>query len=718
MVSIGESTAPSDEWLRDTVTMVVEQGYRVVPVYCSNKTQPYANSQTYPDPLTHEWQSAIAVGVVLDGAVLLDYDGNKADESGSNIIGLAELAARLGLEDMPQAVQEGSSGRSLHFLFRRCEAVGKVSADGKLSPFVDIKTGNQLMHLKPHKVINDGELPKFEELTDCPEAILDLLKINSMGRCPAITDVSAALKNIAEGHNVHENALAVVNTMQRIGKTDLEIVRTVEPAANHLRTQSGRNDRCTRADRLMGGELEDIIQSGRTKFTPVETSVGPLATTLLRTKTEDGVAQAFSHHFADRFVYMHGLKKWASWTGTRWLLDDIGAVPHEIRNLARVMNNDNRKDMAKAGFVRGVESLLQNDPAHARHAAIFDADTNLLNTPAATIDLDQMTPRPHSPSDCITQITRCSPSNHGGTRFRQFMVEITDDDHELIEFHQMSLGACLSGAAETHWLLFWYGALGRNGKNTLGDTVAWVLGSYAGTLPSSALMSKSRDDHPTELMLLKGRRLVVSSEVPEGAFWNEARLKELTGDEMLNARGMRQDFIAFRRTHKHLIYGNHQPRLRNIDLAVQARFKLVPFPVSFLGREDPLLVQKLKAEGGYILFWLLEGHRKFVENNLRLPNCQAVELASKEYFSSQSTIDAWFEERCSKVDQSDLPKSLLTKAGAFYCDYQEWKKRRGEVPQSMTHFGGWLGQRFEKVQSNGMRYRGVQLMHLSPEAGH
>ena len=98
--------------------MVHEQGYRVTPVYKGGSTAPYADGQTYPDPTAPEWKRAVAAGVVLGDAVLLDYDGNKAQ---GGITPLEALAPMLGLDDMPHAVQENTDGDSLHFLFKRTE---------------------------------------------------------------------------------------------------------------------------------------------------------------------------------------------------------------------------------------------------------------------------------------------------------------------------------------------------------------------------------------------------------------------------------------------------------------------------------------------------------------------------------------------------------------------------------------------------------------------
>ena len=168
-------------WFAETIRMVHEQGYRVTPVYKDGRTERYANGQTYPDCSAPEWEKAVTVGVVLDDAILLDYDGNKAQ---GDITPLDALPPMMGLDSLPQPVQENTDGDSLHFLFKRPEGFQcKASNDG-WRPHIDVKTGNQLMHLKPGKVINDNELPRPEELPAAPQLLLDALASKSFDAAP------------------------------------------------------------------------------------------------------------------------------------------------------------------------------------------------------------------------------------------------------------------------------------------------------------------------------------------------------------------------------------------------------------------------------------------------------------------------------------------------------------------------------------------------------
>jgi putative DNA primase/helicase len=424
--------------------------------------------------------------------------------------------------------------------------------------------------------------------------------------------------------------------------------------------------------------------------------------------TQDNLALVCRNLYRGEILYAHQHGKWYENVVSHWVEDRKNKVFNMVREVIRRGNREGKSNMASANFCRGTELFCRADPALAIDGSEFDRDHYLLNTPVGTVDLRTGEMRQHSPDDLLTKITAVAPTTEGGARFLVFLNEITGGDHELVNFLKVSLGACLSGAVESHWLLFWSG-LGRNGKNTLGDAVMFAMGSYALQIATSTLMDAKHEAHPTELAQLQGVRLAIASEVTQGSYWNESRINSLTGDALISARFMRQDYFTFPRTHKHLIYGNHRPQLRNATDAVKARLKIVPFKQSFVGHEDPLLSQTLKQEAGFILQWLIEGHAEWLRLGRRLPQCQAVEDELAAYFADQSTVESWVAERCECITpdgrlDSDLPQSM-----GLYRDYQNWKQDMGEVPLSMTKWGVTMSRMFEKVSYQSARYRGVAL---------
>jgi putative DNA primase/helicase len=156
--------------------MAIEQGHRVIPVI-GKTPAPYGKGDRYA--LTdNTWRNRKLnkerVGIALDDFILVDYDGNKPEGA----IPLEELFAILG--DEPTEVQRNNDGDSLHYLYRIPSSINKESLkhsnDGWLHG-VDIKTKNQLMYLKAHKIIIDDELPQLDEVPEAPQVLIDALTI-------------------------------------------------------------------------------------------------------------------------------------------------------------------------------------------------------------------------------------------------------------------------------------------------------------------------------------------------------------------------------------------------------------------------------------------------------------------------------------------------------------------------------------------------------------
>ena len=427
--------------------------------------------------------------------------------------------------------------------------------------------------------------------------------------------------------------------------------------------------------------------------------------------SQDLVAELFAQKYTGEMLYVHDFGTWLEFDGMRWLRESKRRALEYARQLTRKMNSSGTKDATRASFFSGVETIAKSDPRLACNSSEFDFDNYLLNTPAGVYDLATGEVMPHDPTLMLTKITTVSPTRvHSGV-FLKTLLEICNGDKDLTHFHKVSLGAILSGAVEESWLLYWYGT-GRNGKNLLADLIFRILGEYSHKMPSSALMAKKYESHPSELTGLFKVKLVLSSEIEEGSYWNEQRLKELTGDENITARYMRQDSFTFQKTHKHLILGNHRPQIKTIDQAIKSRVLLVPFDVSFAGREDRDLPEKLKAESGFVLHWLMEGHSEWLANGKKIPTCDAVTKATQEYFSAQSTIEMWMDENCDLIGDDGRSKKEWPKASDLFFNYQDWKRSRGEMPVTQTRFSEAMRNRCEKVFVSGsVHYVGIFIVN-------
>lgn len=432
--------------------------------------------------------------------------------------------------------------------------------------------------------------------------------------------------------------------------------------------------------------------------------------------------------------WVEDTESWAVWNGRWWVMPARGTVglaaKHFQAAYAAVAGSDTRLGRGSAAlsrqigsepFAKAMLAMASKEEMLWAREQDFDRDAWTLNTPGGLVDLRTGALRPHDPEALCTRCTAVAPDAASPRpRFERFLADVFEplseaDRAEVVRFVQASLGYCLTGDTTIHALYFWYGG-GRNGKSTLGELVLHAAGSYGRKIPSSVLMaSRFGERHPTEIAQLRGVRLAVSSEITEGEYWDESRIKEVSGDDTLAARFMHKDHFTFRRTHKHLIFGNNKPRIRTVDAALRARLKLTEFARDFEAenRVDPGLPERLRAEAPGVLAWLIEGAAAVWAAGRRLPACRVVERATDDYFTEADVLGLWIEECCVVDDKDAPPPPSWTQSSVLYANYAEWKRARNEPPASHTKWAQQLVQerRFRQhKRSGGLRgFCGIQL---------
>jgi putative DNA primase/helicase len=424
--------------------------------------------------------------------------------------------------------------------------------------------------------------------------------------------------------------------------------------------------------------------------------------------SDDSLALDFVTHFGSGLRWTPGMG-WMHNEGTHWKRDDhlirFDLARRAARSSAMLADAKIRKAITSAKTINAILFLSQSDPNVVVPASKWDNDPLMINTPAGLVDLRDGRIHDRNQDQYLTQIARVSPDGQQKIdNWMRFVSQVFVDDADTIEFVQRMCGYCLSGDRREQKLFFAHGQ-GSNGKSTLLDILMWIMGSYAIKLPTTALMMSKNERHPTELAQLHGKRLAVSNELEEGSFWAEARIKELTGDETLTARFMRQDNFTFTMSHKHLIAGNHKPRLKGGDPAMARRMVLLPFLQKFEGSaKDLSLPEKLKTEAPGIMAWAIEGARKWYADGLAIPG--SVEDASRDYMAEHDDIAMWIEE-CCKINSGTHARS-----SDLYASFRRWKQSRGEHEPSQTVWGEkmTLVPNLRKVKMSGiMTLKGIDL---------
>ncbi len=422
--------------------------------------------------------------------------------------------------------------------------------------------------------------------------------------------------------------------------------------------------------------------------------------------SDDALAMQFVECAGD-FRWSPGLG-WMVDNGVIWARDDAMNRFDLARRVCRaaaatcaVKAEAEAKRISSAKTVAATLTLAQSDRRIVVPTCMWDADPLLLNTPSGIVDLRTGTMRERG-IEYVTQATMVAPNFSAQCpMWLRFLHQVFLGDAAMIEFIQRSMGYWLSGSVREQVIHFLYGQ-GSNGKSVLSDLVKWIIGSYGVKLTATALMQSKGERHPAELAQLRGRRLAMSSELGEHDYFNEALLKELTGDATLSARFMRENFFEFKQTQKHLIVGNFKPRLRGGDPAIARRMLLVPFSATFKGTaKDMSLPEKLKAEAPAILAWMIRGAVKWHIEGLAIPS--SVLDASADYMADNDDMAQWIAECCEMEGEA--------RAGDLYASFSAWKKARGENAPSQTVWGSRLTamQGITKRRSGGIRYSGIRL---------
>ena len=73
----------------------------------------------------------------------------------------------------------------------------------------------------------------------------------------------------------------------------------------------------------------------------------------------------------------------------------------------------------------------------------------------------------------------------------------------------------MTGSTREHALFFFYGT-GGNGKGVFLNTITRLLADYARVAPMEVFTERQFDQHPTELAMLHGARLVIARETEAG----------------------------------------------------------------------------------------------------------------------------------------------------------------------------------------------------------
>ncbi len=430
--------------------------------------------------------------------------------------------------------------------------------------------------------------------------------------------------------------------------------------------------------------------------------------------------QRFARQHAGRAKFVPAWRAWMTWDGQRWALDDVKAVSEMAKTTARRIYAEAAKcesEKAAEGLakwavrsaddngMRHMLSVASSDPRIVARPNAFDQDAYRLNTPGGEVDLRTGAIEPNNPAHLCSKMTTVAMTPGApAPRWSAFLQEIFGGDAELIGYVQRLLGYSLLGTVREHvFILAWGG--GANGKSVLLDTISRVLGSYAGVVDPSLLLVKRNDAHPVGIADLQGLRFVAAQETAQGRALDEAMVKNLASGGTRKARWMHGNFFEYDASDTIWLATNHLPVIRNTDMGIWRRIRLIPFRVTISpDRQDPELTNTLATgEGPAILAWLVDGCLAYLREGLG--EAQAVAAATATY-RAESDILGQFMAECCVVDAN-----ATVPAREVFEEYAAWGARGHLRVLNQNAFAREMEERgIEKTRTkHGVSYRGLGL---------
>ena len=339
----------------------------------------------------------------------------------------------------------------------------------------------------------------------------------------------------------------------------------------------------------------------------------------------------------------------------------------------------------------------------------LDKDGFLLNTPDGTYYLPDGLEgkRDHSPEDYITKITAAAPGDKGEKLWLDSLDTIFCGDSELIDYVQQIVGMAAVGRVYMEALIIAYGE-GSNGKSTFWNTVARVLGTYSGNMSADALTMGCKRNVKPELAEAKGKRLLIASELEEGVRLNTSIIKQLCSTDEIFAEKKYKDPFSFTPSHTLVLYTNHLPKVGAMDSGIWRRLIVIPFNAKITGRHDRKNYADYLVENAapYIMAWIIEGARKAIGNNFRIPLPKCVEDAIAKYRQDNDWLGHFLADCC------ELGEPYETGSGKFYSEYRAYCARVGDFVRSTTEFYNAVEQRgFRRVKKkHSMWVLGLRLL--------
>ena len=303
----------------------------------------------------------------------------------------------------------------------------------------------------------------------------------------------------------------------------------------------------------------------------------------------------------------------------------------------------------------------------------MDTKKHLLCFNNGVVDFENKVFRDGYPEDYITKCTNIDYITSDEIEKSKGLSSCKDDIMEFFNklfpipelktYMIEHLASCLIGTNKNQTFNVYHGS-GSNGKSILTDLMACVLGNYKGTVPITLVTEKRGLIGGTsdEILKLKGVRYAVMQEPSKNVKLNEGIMKELTGGDPIQARGLYSESEIFEPQFNLVVCTNNLFDIESNDDGTWRRIRKVDYVSKFVDenetytdetkyvfKKDKTLKDKLPKFAPVLASILVN---KAFETQGIVTDCEYVINASNKYRNNQDHIAAFVNERIVKTDSN------------------------------------------------------------------
>lgn len=449
-------------------------------------------------------------------------------------------------------------------------------------------------------------------------------------------------------------------------------------------------------------------------------SLLPEAHELFTLQGHTAAAQIMNKALNGKVIYVHGEKVTYYFDNNRWLeLNDYYSILYTILN--RVMKIlYNRKDGTKEDN-DNIQKCIYNFHTLYWKESAWKEFTRKDGVYKKFIEWDS--PKIKETLTCLDGVIDFSgekviPRKGDPEEYRRFAVDYTIDeigkapkpekfieflsgiipDIETLETLQYYVSCMISGNASKRIFSIWKGT-GKNGKSTLKEIIIDVLGKKMAVAFPVGLILQSRESESLgvtpEMAKLQGSFAAFTSEVDENQKLNTTKIKNLCGDETIQANPKHRDPIEFETTWQMILLCNDFPRFNASDQALIDRLLIIPFDVKYASTEreraewiskgtmreniktavdKKIFMPAIYAERAGIIRWMIEKYHE-LETKLNgvIPVSEQCIKLKNRYIFDNDDFGLFVKMFCDVDRESDyfVSNQVLTQSYRDFMDNQK-----------------------------------------------